>query len=350
MRPARPDRVRGLRVLFRNFARLVVGARPAAFPLFPPRVYVNHVAHYLPAEVVTNEHFSRLNGLSDEWIIERTGIRERRKAPLGEDTNTMAIAATEALRAEAPYDLATIDLIIGATYTPHDTIVTLAHAVQHHLGIADIPVVSISSACSSLLNALEIVQGYFALNKATRALVIVSDHNTAYNNEQDTVAGHLWGDGAAALLISKEATSDQDLRIIDILTGGAATVGKATTGVTLKPVAKGIVMPNGRDVFQWACHYMAQVTRTITERNGVAMADVRWLIPHQANLRISRNVVKTLGLPEDRALSNIEYLGNTGCAGAAIALSENRARIKPGDHTVITVFGGGYSYGAALLG
>ncbi len=312
-------------------------------------VYVNHVAHYFPQEVVSNDHFTRLNGLSDEWISERTGIRERRKAGPDEDTNTMAIAAVEALRAGAPYPLDSIDCIVAGTYTPHDTIVTIAHAVQHYVGVPDIPVVSISSACSSLLNALEIVQGYFALNKATRALVVVSDHNTAYNNELDTVAGHLWGDGAAALLVSKEPVGPNDLRVIDVLTGGAATVGKATTGVTLKPVAKGIVMPNGRDVFQWACHYMAQVTRTITERNGHTVEEVAWLIPHQANLRISRNVVKALGLAEEKALSNIEYLGNTGCAGAAIALSENRARLQPGDLTVITVFGGGYSYGAALL-
>lgn len=312
-------------------------------------MFVNQISHYLPAEVVTNEHFRQLNGLSDEWIIERTGIRERRKAGAGENTNTMAIAATEALREGAPYALDTVDLIVGATYTPHDTIVTLAHAVQHYLNVADIPVVSVSSACSSLLNALELVQGYFAMNKAQRALVVVSEHNTAYNNEHDTVAGHLWGDGASAILLSKEQVAATDMEVLDIITGGAATVGKATVGVTLKPVAGGIIMPNGRDVFQWACHYMALVTRNIAERNGYQVQDIAWLAPHQANLRISRNVVKALDLPEERVLSNIDRLGNTGCAGAAIALSENRARLKPGDLAVITVFGGGYSYGAALL-
>ncbi len=329
------------RLKFRTFV-----ARPF---LYPADLYLNYVSAYLPAQVVTNEHFTRLNGLSDEWIIERTGIRERRKAGPDEDTNTMGIAAVEALRAGAPYDLSTVDFIVGGTYTPHDTIVTLAHAVQHYINVPDIPVVSVSSACSTLLNALEVVQGYFAIGKATRALVVVSDHNTAYNNESDTIAGHLWGDGAAALLVSKEPVAPGEVQITDILTGGAATVGKATTGVSLKPVQKGIVMPNGRDVFQWACHYMAQVTRTITERNGYAVSDIDLLIPHQANLRISRNVMKALGLPEERVLSNIERLGNTGCAGAAIALAENYDRVLASALTVITVFGGGYSYGAALL-
>nr|WP_262908684.1 ketoacyl-ACP synthase III [Hymenobacter translucens] len=304
----------------------------------------------MPTHVITNEHFTRLNGLSHEWIIERTGIRERRKAEAGENTNTMAVAATEQALSSAPgFPAERIDLIVAATYTPHDTIFTVAHAVQLAVGVSDIPVVSVSSACSSLLNAVEVVQGYFAMGKATRALVVVSEHNTAYNNEDDTVAGHLWGDGAAALLISKERLAPEDLHVVDIITGGAATVGKASTAVTLKPVERGIVMPHGRDVFTHACQYMAKVTRQILDQNGLGVDDVAYLIPHQANLRITNNVLQSLGLSNDRAISNIDRLGNTGCAGAAIALAENLDVLKPGDHIVVTVFGGGYSYGAMLL-
>ncbi|MBO3271118.1 MULTISPECIES: 3-oxoacyl-ACP synthase III family protein [Hymenobacter] len=312
-------------------------------------MYIHQVATYLPTQVVTNEHFTQLNGLSDEWIIERTGIRERRKAAPGENTNTMAVEATERALAAAPDFAAGLDLIVGATYTPHDTIFTVAHAVQIAVGVDDIPTVSISSACSSLLNAVEIVEGYFAMGKATRAIVVVSEHNTAYNNEQDTMAGHLWGDGAATLLISKERLSPDDIRIVDVMTGGAATRGKASTAVTLKPVEKGIVMPFGKDVFIHACQYMARVTTQLLERNTLNVSDVRYLIPHQANLRITRNVVEQLGLPEDRAVSNIQFLGNTGCAGAAIGLADTWPNLQQGDRVVITVFGGGYSYGAMLL-
>jgi len=307
------------------------------------------VAAYLPAAVVTNEHFTRLNGLASDWIIERTGIRERRKAAPGENANTMAIAATRALLAEMPdFEPASIDLIVAGTYTPHDTIYTAAHAVQRELGINEIPVVSISSACSSLLNAVEIVEGYFALGKASRALVVVSEHNTAYNNEEDTMAGHLWGDGAAALLFSKEPLADS-LRVVQVLTGGAAPMGKADEAVTLKPVDKGIVMPFGRDVFQQACTYMARITQQLLDAHHLTVGDLNYLIPHQANLRISANVVKQLGLDPARAVSNIERLGNTGCAGAAIGLAEIWSRIKQGENLIVTVFGGGYSYGAMLL-
>jgi len=313
-------------------------------------VYLHHVAAYLPAAVVTNEHFTRLNGLASDWIIERTGIRERRKAGPGENANTMGIAATQALLAEIPgFEPASIDLIVAGTYTPHDTIYTAAHAVQRALGTNEIPVVSISSACSSLLNAVEIVEGYFALGKASRALVVVTEHNTAYNNEEDTMAGHLWGDGAAALLFSKERLAAVDLRVVQVLTGGAAPMGKADEAVTLKPVDKGIVMPFGRDVFQQACTYMARITQQLLDKNKLTVNELNYLIPHQANLRISVNVVKQLGLDPARAVNNIERLGNTGCAGAAIGLAEVWPRIQAGENLVVTVFGGGYSYGAMLL-
>ncbi|MCC3160802.1 ketoacyl-ACP synthase III [Hymenobacter sp. 15J16-1T3B] len=313
-------------------------------------MYLHHVAAYLPTTVVPNDHFTRLNGLASDWIIERTGIRERRRAAPGENTNTMAIAAAERVLRETPaIATADIDLIVGATYTPHDTIVTLAHAVQHALGVADIPVVSISSACSSLLNAVEIVEGYFALGKARRALVVTAEHNTAYNNEHDTVAGHLWGDGAAALLLTPEKLTDTDLRVDEVVTAGAATVGKATTSVTLKPVERGIVMPHGRDVFQYACQYMTQVTEQVLTRHGLTVQDLRWLIPHQANKRISDVVLRNTGLAPERLVSNVETLGNTGCAGAAIGLADTLPGLQPHDRVVVTVFGGGYSYGAMLL-
>ncbi len=315
--------------------------------LFFGLMYIHAVSHYLPQEVVGNEHFSQLNGLSSDWIIERTGIEERRKAAPGENTNTMTLDAIRRLQAKV--DLSTVDLIVGATYTPYDTIVSLAHEAQHYLGIADIPVVSISTACSSLLNAIEVVEGYFALNKASRALVIVAEHNTVYNNEQDKVSGHLWGDGAATLLITKERQADGDFVIQALLTGGAAHTPKATAAVVMQPTNGGVLMPHGRDVFINACQYMPKATYQVLERCGLTLADVDYVLPHQANLRISRNVMNTLGLPEEKLISNIQRLGNTGCAGCAIALSEQWDRFQSGERIVVTVFGGGYSYGGMLI-
>lgn len=312
-------------------------------------MYINRISAYIPEQIISNSYFKDINGLSDEWIEERTGIKERRKAGPEENSSTMGIAAVQAGLHSLPYPVEGINLIVGATYTPHDTIVTLAHAIQHAVNIDDIPVVTISSACSSLVNAMEIVEGYFAMGKADKALVVTSEHNTGYNNEEDTKAGHLWGDGAAALFVSKERQSESDMKVLDILTGGAATKGKATEGVTLKPLKKGIIMPYGKDVFIHACHYMPKVVNDILERNRLRMEEIDYVVPHQANLRITKNVANTLQIDESKALSNVQYLGNTGCAGCAIAIWEHQEEFEKGQKLVVTVFGGGYSYGAMLI-
>ncbi len=312
-------------------------------------MFIHGVSHYLPTEVVTNDHFEERFGLTNEWLIERTGIEKRRKAQDHENSHTMGIAALGTLLENIQIDVEQIDLIVGATYTPYDLIVTLGHAIQHHLGIDDIPVVTISSACSSLLNAFEIVEGYFAAGKSQYALVISSEHNTAYYNVEDTKSNHLWGDGAVVMLVSKQRILPSDLKILDIQTGGAGNIGKAMEGVVLRPNNGGISMPYGKDVFIHACNYMESATRNIIQKNHLTVEDIQYFIPHQANLRITRHVAKELGLDESRVISNIQYLGNTGSAGCGIALSEHLTEFSRGDIIIMTVFGGGYSYGAMLV-
>jgi len=312
-------------------------------------MYIHGVSHYLPHGIVTNEHFTQRFGLTNEWLVDRTGIEKRRKAEAGENSHTMGISAIDELFAKTQIDKEDIDLIVGATYTPYDLIVTLGHAIQHYIGVEDIPVVTISSACSSLLNAFEIVEGYFATNKSSYALIISSEHNTAYYNSEDTKSNHLWGDGAVVMLVVKEKIQQNDLHVIDIQTGGAATIGKAMEGVVLRPNNGGISMPFGRDVFIHACNYMEKATRKILDRNHLSVEDVAYFVPHQANLRITRHVAQELGLDETKVLSNIQYLGNTGSAGCGIALSEHMDKFNPGDLIVVSVFGGGYSYGAMLV-
>ncbi len=310
-------------------------------------MYISDVSIYLPEKVISNDYFESLNGLTNSWIVERTGIKERRKAAENENTHTMAVKATEALQETS--DLSKVDLIVSGSYTPYDTVSTISHFVQHHLGIADIPSVYLSSACSSFLNAMELVEGYFAMGKAEDALIVLAEHNTAYNNDSNTKSGHLWGDGAAAIRVTKEKISEHSMEVIQIKTAGAATVGRGIDGVVLRPFDGGLSMPNGRDVFINACNYMAKSTQNILEDNQMTMQNLDFLITHQANLRIAKNVVENLEIPLEKALNNIEYLGNTGCAGCAIVLGENWRNFKKGANIVISVFGGGYSYGAMLL-
>lgn len=312
-------------------------------------MFLTSISHYVPSGRVPNSYFEAVNGLTDEWIESRTGIKTRSKAAAGENTHTMAVQAVRNLAKNASIPLSEIDLVVAGTYSPYDTVATLGHVVQNEINVEHIPVVTISSACSSFLNAVEIVEGYFAMGKASKAIVVVSEHNTLYANESDPMAGHLWGDGAAALIFTKERTTESDLEMIDLETGGAATVGKGLEGVSLRPRDGGIIMEHGRDVFIHACDYMARISKNLLEKNGYSLDDLTYFVPHQANLRISKNVAGKLDLPMERVLSNIQEYGNTGCAGCAIALSENRSIVKSGDVLAVSVFGGGYSYGAMIL-
>lgn len=312
-------------------------------------MYINAISHYLPSTIVDNGHYTRVNGLSDDWIFRRSGIRQRTRAADSENTHTMAVDAITPLIGKLPYQIADVDLIVGATYTPYDTVGTLAHAVQGHFNIPRAAVVTITSACSSFVNAVEIVEGYFATGKATKALVIASEHNLAYTDDADTVSGHLWGDGAGCVFVSAERCSPDDIKIIDVHTSGLGHIGKGVAGVYLRPSNGGLTMPHGRDIFVHACNFMATEAQQILEKNRYVLEDVDYLVPHQANARIIDRVAKTLGVDNSKVISHIEDTGNTGSASTVICLSQNWERFVKGDLIVVTVFGGGYSSGAMLL-
>ena len=312
-------------------------------------MYINAVGHYLPEIIISNDHYTNLTGLTDEWIYKRSGIKRRTKAGPEENTNTMSIEAMKAVINRLPYSLSDVDLIVGATYTPYDTIGTLAHAVQGYFNIHRAKAITITSACSSFINAVEIVEGYFAANKARRAIVVTSEHNSAYNNDRDEQSGYLWGDGAAVAFISKEKDSEKDIKIIDLNTTGLGHIGKGIEGVYLRPRNGGLQMPYGKDIFVFACKYMVSEVENIIKKNNFTLDDIDYLVPHQANFRIIDNVAKTLGLRNGQRIMNIEDIGNTGCASTLVALSQNWDRFLKDELIVITVFGGGYSSGAMLL-
>lgn len=312
-------------------------------------MYINATGFYVPEERVPNQHFFELNGLTSEWIEQRTGIKTRSKARPDENINTMGLEAIRNALPKLPYDIKEVDLIVAASYSPYDTVATAAHVAQREFQIQEAKALYLSSACSSFVNALEVVEGYFAMGKATKALIISADKNSAYWNETDPKAGHLWGDAAAAYFISKERVTDLDAEIVEIMTQALACVGKGPDGVHLRPRDGGIDMPEGRDVFVQACTYMPKNAIHLLEKNGYSINDLSYFIGHQANLRIMMNISKQLNLPEEKFLHNIEELGNTGSVSSALVYAQNDARFKKGDLICITVFGGGYSAGACLI-
>ncbi|MDR1720094.1 MAG: ketoacyl-ACP synthase III [Dysgonamonadaceae bacterium] len=312
-------------------------------------MFISATGYYIPENRVHNDYFLAINGLKDEWIFQRTGISTRSKASDEDTMDVMCLKAVNDALPKLPYDIKEVDLIIFASYSPSDTVGTTAHVIQRQFGIEHAKAFLISSACSSAINAMEIIQSFFSSGLASKALLISADRNSTYSNETDPAAGHLWGDAAAALFFSKEPSRADDPEVVKILTQGLGHIGKGPAAVTLQPKDKGIQMPEGRDVFIHACNYIAWNTEKILEDSGYRLSDLSYFIGHQANMRILTHVIKELGLSEEKMLSNIRELGNTGSVSSVLVFAQNFDLFKPQDLVCLSVFGGGYSAGSCLI-
>ncbi|MCH5218025.1 MAG: ketoacyl-ACP synthase III [Muribaculaceae bacterium] len=312
-------------------------------------MYINAIGSYVPEGRVGNDYFKDVNGLTSDWIEQRTGIRSRSKAAPDENADSMGLAAVEDALSRLPYPVTDVDLIIAASYSVYDTVATVAHVAQRRYGIKDAKAFYLSAACSSFINGMEVAEAFFDAGKATKALIICSEHNTYYSNESDPKSGHLWGDGAVAYFVSKERVAPSDIKVLDIFSAGLGDVGKGPGGVKLRPKEDGISMPDGRDVFIHACRYMVYALNRSLENAGLKIDDLKHIICHQANKRIVVQVAHQLEQDFSKFLNNIEELGNTGSASAPLVFAQNRDSFKPGEKAALVVFGGGYSCGALLL-
>lgn len=312
-------------------------------------MFINATGFYVPETRIGNCHFARMYGVDESWFVQRTGIFTRSRAESDETVDMMAVNAVWNALSCLPYDVRSVDLIVSAAYTPDDTIFTTAHKVQSEFDIRDAKALHISSACSSFVNALEIVEGYFSMGKASTALIVSSEKNSSYCNESDYNSGHLWGDAAVAFFVSSERFSCREPEICDIYTRGLGFMSKAFDAVNLRPRHGGLTMNNGRDVFQKACACISENVYYILQKNGLKPDSLSFLITHQANIRIIKAVARQLGVPDEKCLHNINEFGNTGSASVALVYAQNNSIFTNGDLIVMSVFGGGYSTGACLI-
>jgi 3-oxoacyl-[acyl-carrier-protein] synthase-3 len=311
-------------------------------------MYIHSLSEYVPEKIVDNKYFGERAGRPSQWYERLTGMKERRRAQVGENTNTMALAAVARLVETHPGALDDVDLIVGGSYTPWDTIATIAHVVQRKFNLRKARALFISSACTSFLNAVELTAAYFESGRAKKALLVVSEHNSLYSSDDDPTSGHLWGDAAAAAVLTKDRGSDAFMSVDDVMTEGLGCVGFGPDGIHCSPRGGGLSMPQAKDVFAHACVSMENSARQILERNGLRADQMRLLIAHQANGRILEHVAERLELAGDRVANTLQTLGNTGCASIPITLFRHRHLLKQGDRVLFAAFGGGYSTGAAL--
>ncbi|MFU8814166.1 MAG: 3-oxoacyl-ACP synthase III family protein [Pseudomonadales bacterium] len=313
-------------------------------------IYIADIGAYVPDARIDNAAFSALTGKDADWFVARTGIHARSRAATAETTTSMGIEAVRRLLDKRPGVLDGVDLIIGCSYTPDDTLSTMASRVQREFAIAEARVYFLSTACSSFISALELARIMLLAGEARKALIVVSEHNSRYSDDADPFSGHLWGDGAAAAVVSAD-DAQAAFTLEYAKSRGVACAGKGPHAISLNPDLgrHALVMQEGRDVFARACEYLAEEVRLAVASRDLAIADIRWLVPHQANLRILSNVAKTLELPMDRCVVTVDQLGNTGCASIPISMEHARQHMQPGDVIAATAFGGGYSCGAAIL-
>ena len=304
----------------------------------------------LPPRRVTNEELARTVDTSDEWIVERTGIRARHIAGEGETTATLATEAARKALAAAGMDASAIDLIVLATATPDQTFPATATKVQDALGIRDCVAFDVAAVCSGFLYALSVAESMIRGGGSTNALVIGAETFSRILDWEDRATCVLFGDGAGAVVLtpaedgrgvlSTALHADGRHNQLLYVDGGPSTTGTV-----------GKLRMKGSEVFRHAVVNLAAVLEEAIGKAGLTVADVDWVVPHQANRRILDATARKLGLPPERVVITVDEHANTSAASVPLALDTavKDGRIKRGDLVVLEAMGGGFTWGAAAL-
>jgi len=311
----------------------------------------------LPQKKLTNKDLERMVNTSDEWITTRSGIKERYIVSGKETLSFLSTEASKKALEMAKIDASELDLIIVATFTADFRLPSAATLVQNNLKAYNAAAFDIAAACTGFIYGLVIAEKFIKDNPKIKALVIGAEVLSSVTNWEDRTTCVLFGDGAGAALVSGAENRGilatyikSDPRVWDLLCvlGGGSLYPPFQNGV---PKEEYYVKMKGNEVFKYSVRYMEEAARIVLDKAGMSAADVDWLIPHQANIRIMKMIAKKLGIPEERVFINIDKYGNTSAATIPIALDEavRQGAIKPGDLILLDAFGGGFTYGAVLL-
>jgi 3-oxoacyl-[acyl-carrier-protein] synthase-3 len=316
------------------------------------RAILSGTGSALPRTRVSNAELATRVDTSDEWIVERTGIRFRHIAEPDETTATLGAAAARQALDAAGLDPSDIGLIIVATATPDNTFPASATKVQALLGAPDCIAFDVAAVCSGFLYALSVADSMLRTGAARHALVIGSETFSRILDWEDRATCVLFGDGAGAVVLSaEEVTDDRGILATRLHAEGKycdmlyVDGGPSTTGTV------GHVRMQGREVFRHAVTNLASVLGEVMEEVGLAASDIDWVVPHQANKRIIDATAKKLGLPAERVVLTVDQHANTSAASVPLALdlAVRDGRIKRGDLVVLEAMGGGFTWGAAVL-
>ena len=307
---------------------------------------------YLPETVVTNADLAARIDTTDEWIVQRTGIRQRHVAAAGQKTSDLAVEAARKALAAARLQPADIDMIVVATTTPDQTFPATATIVQDRLGLRSGFAFDVQAVCSGFIYALATADNFIKAGQARRALVIGAETFSRIVDWTDRTTCVLFGDGAGAVVLEAgDAADGRGILSTHLHSDGSGNGLLCTDGGASSGALVGKVRMNGKEVFRHAVTRLAEVVDEALAANGLPASELDWLVPHQANARIIESTARKLGMDESKVVLTVDRHANTSAASIPLALAEavDDGRIRAGNLVLLEAMGGGLTWGAAVV-
>ena len=321
-------------------------------------VSITGIGSYVPEKVLTNGDLEKIVDTTDEWIVTRTGIRERRIAADDQATSDLAAEAARNALKNAGVEAEDVDLIIVATITPDHVFPNTACLVQDKIGATNAFCFGLEAACSGFLYSLEVARRFVSSGASETALVIGAEKLSSITDWEDRATCVLFGDGAGAAVVQAKGDrlgviqsclgSDGKLADLLMVPGGGSRIPPSTAMLDER---LNFLKMNGREVFKHAVRAMSESAKKALASAGLTIDDVDWLVPHQANRRIIDAIGQRLGIDENKVYMNLDKYGNMSAASVPVALDEavREGAIQSGHVILIIVFGGGFTWGASVL-
>ena len=319
------------------------------------RSVVRGVGAYLPEKVVTNAELAKTVDTTDEWIVERSGIKKRHIAAADQKTSDLAIAAVRKALAHAGMDGTEIDLFVVATATPDQTFPATAARVQAALGRPGVPSFDVQAVCSGFVYALAVADNFIKAGQVKTAVVVGAEIFSRIVDWTDRTTCVLFGDGAGAVVLAADegqgTSADRGVLSTHLHSDGRHHDMLYVDGGPSTTQTAGHVRMKGKEVFRHAVVNLADAVREALEANKIAIGDVDWLVPHQANKRILDSTAQKLGLDPAKVIVTVDQHANTSAASIPLALAAgvDDGRIKTGDLVILEAMGGGFTWGSALV-
>jgi 3-oxoacyl-[acyl-carrier-protein] synthase III len=321
------------------------------------RAAITGIGAYFPEYILTNDELSKMVDTSDEWIMQRIGIKERRIVKNGHATSYMGTEATKELFKKTGTKPEEIEVVVFATITPDMIFPSTACLVADNMGIKNAFCFDVSAACSGFIYALQVASSFIESGKHKKVLLLAGDTMSYITDYSDRNTCPLFGDAATALLL--EPCKEENTGLIDYLFKSDG-IGRKHLYVkasgSLHPASHETVdakmhyiYQEGQAVFKWAVSNMADISVELMKRNKLTGNDVQWVVPHQANMRIIDAVARRMGTSLDKVMINIEKYGNTTAATIPLCLWEWEKKMKKGDNVILAAFGAGFTWGATYL-